>query len=647
MVMRRQHARMPRVARQFRPSVAMEIRLVASRQRLRRGEQTRCPLPLLDEHAFLRRHPQRAAGRTFARLHKYMMRKLVRTVRMVHARRTHARQNAGRMPEKRHFVMRPRHGFRHRRRLLCAVHAFVRAQGLHQLDGLRHHALRVGHRAVAARSRPEPAFRGCIDQFVSHVRPPLSFLQRRHREPHVRARTAQLVARERHGNLQRHRPARQRHEVGVAHEFASHGRIFVADTLLFGNRRDEPTFVEEIKHRDRHPERRHVAWTDADHARLRIQFGAVPQRAVRHVQDFASERFRRRNHFRTMLQQQLANGERHVLDEIDVQHAGVVVRLPPPRLLRDFHVQQMLPDIEFRNHQQQRLRGFLHAPHAGIFFDAVDHFRQDDLLPLDARRRRHLRIRAARQHLAETDVLRRIEQEEDRVRMDQMLRRRIIDGIHARLEMLAGVVIQHQRAAHAVPNLFVARMMLRRRHGEHERLRQVDQHVVQQHLVVQFALQFRLAQRHDLIRVRMEEDCLFEVVQNLVIDGIRVREGNREVTGQRVPQLPRHARQKIRFAAGRRADDRQEQRRHLARRLRDAQMAPRAGHVRAAHACRIDGVAFRRETRRQETQRRVRAQHGIADKALMPSDEQEFIHVKAMPAMCSLWDRPAAPDDAS
>ena len=75
----------------------------------------------------------------------------------------------------------------------------------------------------------------------------------------------------------------------------------MADTLLLRHGGNEATFVEEIKHWNGHPERRHIGWTDADHARLRIQFGAVAQRAVRHVQDFARERFRRRNYFRTML----------------------------------------------------------------------------------------------------------------------------------------------------------------------------------------------------------------------------------------------------------------------------------------------------------------------------------------------------------
>ena len=55
-----------------------------------------------------------------------------------------------------------------------------------------------------------------------------------------------------------------------------------------------------------------------------------------------------------------------------------------------------------------------------------------------------------------------------------------------------GIVVEYEGARHAFANLLIAGMMLFRRNGEQEWLGQIDEHVVQLHLVVKVALQFRL-----------------------------------------------------------------------------------------------------------------------------------------------------------
>ncbi len=102
---------------------------------------------------------------------------------------------------------------------------------------------------------------------------------------------------------------------------------------------------------------------------------------------------------------------------------------------------------------------------------------------------------------------------------------------------------------------------------------------------------------------------------------------------QDLPQLPGHRREEVRLAAGRAAQDRQEQRLHLEHRPRDGQVAMRAGQAPAGHPPGVDRVAVDGEPAGQEPLLPLGTEHRVAQQLDVLGDPQHLLGSERLPAM--------------
>ena len=231
--------------------------------------------------------------------------------------------------------------------------------------------------------------------------------------------------------------------------------------------------------------------------------------------------------------------------------------------------------------------------------------------------------------------MRRVEQEEHRARPRQVPRHRARGRVLARLEVLARVVVEaeHPRQLRRV----APASALPRLHREEERARIAHRLLPVGHRVIQLALQLGLAdqvaQRDQLRLVGVEEQRLLAGVEHPVRRRIGVGERHAEVDGQDLAQLPGHGRQEERLAAGRAAQDREEQRLHLQHGPGDRQVTVRAGQAPAGHPMGVDRVALDREPAGEEPLLPLGTEHRVAEQLDMLRDPEHLLRREGLPAV--------------
>ena len=265
---------------------------------------------------------------------------------------------------------------------------------------------------------------------------------------------------------------------------------------------------------------------------------------------------------------------------------------------------------------------------------AAGHLDDELVLPRHLRARCKLRIRAHRaQPLAEADVLRRVEDERQHLRLRQVLRSRGARGVGAGEEVLACVVVERDELREPVGCVAVD-VVARGTQREDVRPRQERGDArIELHRVVLRALELGLVDVHRRGPVLAQEEPRLVVGDGAVHRGIGVGERHREEPRQVLAQLPHGARQEVALAARGASRDRHDGHRPLEHQLRDLQVAARARKPARPRAARVDRLARGREARRQKPDRVLRRQQPVAQEVGVRGDPQHLVGAEPVPAV--------------
>jgi hypothetical protein len=244
---------------------------------------------------------------------------------------------------------------------------------------------------------------------------------------------------------------------------------------------------------------------------------------------------------------------------------------------------------------------------------------------------RVLRLFLAQQSKA--GMLRRIEQEQSHAR-----NRQVLAGLAGRFaagqELLARVVVEAEHARQRIPRPVGIERLVPAVGADRkdQRPREQDALPLHQHGLVELAGLLRLVDQDQFVLPGVVEELGMVVAEKLVGKRVFVGEIEAERRAQRGLELPGHRRQIIRLAAERRAEDRNEERRHFEKDARQPQMAVRARQVLTNGAANVEGQAGYVEARRQEALR-LGGENGVAHQVGMGGDPFDLVGREALPAM--------------
>jgi len=195
--------------------------------------------------------------------------------------------------------------------------------------------------------------------------------------------------------------------------------------------------------------------------------------------------------------------------------------------------------------------------------------------------------------------------------------------VDARLEVLAGVVIQDDRR--------IERRLAGAAQRVDERTGQGDHAAEARELLIRRALEGRLAEQR-VFRRRRGEERVAHLVEQHVAARVAVLKRQREILGQAVLEHAREHGEVVGLAGARSADERDDAVRALEVAGGQLTAAVRAGDVGAGQTHRVEGEPLVVEACGLESQARVGAQDRIATQVLMDRDAQRVAGVEARPA---------------